>query len=194
MRVIPHTKGFTLVEMIVAVGLFAVVMIVSVGALLALVGANRKAQALQSVMNNLDVTLDGMARGIRMGTTFDGSLACSSNNGGPKDCTGGGSTFSFEPYGQTPSDPPWIYTYNSATKSISKTVNGTAIGITAPEISIDSMTFYVVGTNRGCTVTPCDTVQPKVVIVVSGTAPVLQTKTRTTFHIQVTAVQRVLDL
>ena len=42
-------SGFTLVEMIVAVALFAVVMLISVAALLSLVDANRKAQALQSV-------------------------------------------------------------------------------------------------------------------------------------------------
>src|SRR3989344_8697452 len=53
-------RGFTLVEMIVAIALFSIVMVVSVGALLALVTANRKAQALQSVMNNLNIALDGM--------------------------------------------------------------------------------------------------------------------------------------
>src|SRR3989338_2524865 len=52
------SRGFTLVELIVSIGLFAIVMLISVGALLALTGANRKAQALQSVMNNLNVALD----------------------------------------------------------------------------------------------------------------------------------------
>ena len=68
--VLKSDKGFTLVEMIVAVALFAVVMLISVGTLLALVGANRKAQALQSVINNLNITLDGMVRAIRMGGNF----------------------------------------------------------------------------------------------------------------------------
>src|SRR3954463_4374930 len=90
------SRGFTLVEMIVAVALFSVVMLVCVGALLALVGANRKVHALQSVMNNLNVTLDGMVRSIRMGSTFDGSGACAGNSGGPKDCTSGGTQFSYE--------------------------------------------------------------------------------------------------
>src|SRR3989338_1985894 len=63
-------RGFTLVEMIVSVALFATVMLVSVGALLSLMGANRKAQALQSVMNNLNVALDGMVRSIRMGSNY----------------------------------------------------------------------------------------------------------------------------
>src|SRR3989344_5257439 len=63
-------RGFTLVEMIVAIALFSVVMIVCVGALLALVNANRKAQALQSVMNNLNIALDGMVRSVRMGNSY----------------------------------------------------------------------------------------------------------------------------
>lgn len=193
MRPTNHHAGFTLVEMIVAVALFSVVMLVSVGALLSLVTANRKAQALQSVMNNLDVTLDGMARAIRMGTNFH----CGSNQpyASTRDCSNGDVVFAFEPYGQTSTDVPWVYSYDAVTKRVYKSVNNAApIAITAPEISIDSMKFYVVGTNRGCSVVPCDTVQPKVVIVVSGTAPVAQAKTRTSFHIQVTAVQRVLDL
>jgi prepilin-type N-terminal cleavage/methylation domain-containing protein len=185
-------RGFTLVEMIVAVALFAVVMLVSVGALLALVAANRKAQALQSVMNNLDVTLDGMARAIRMGSTFHCGTGTYTIT---HDCPAGDVVFAFEPYGNTSSDQPWVYSYDATTKRVYKSENGAPpIAITAPEIQIDSMQFYVVGTDRGCSVTPCDTVQPKVVIVISGTAPVLQVKARTTFHIQVTAVQRVLDL
>src|SRR3989344_8326330 len=40
------SRGVTLVEMIVAVALFEIVVLFSAGALLALVGANRKAQAL----------------------------------------------------------------------------------------------------------------------------------------------------
>src|SRR5438552_13144631 len=91
-----HTRGFTLVEMIVAVALFAVVMLVSVGALLSLVGASRKAQALQSVMNNLNISLDGMVRSIRMGSEYDGSQSCSGNTtSAPKDCTGGTPIFVF---------------------------------------------------------------------------------------------------
>ena len=50
--------GFTLIEMIVAIALFAVVMLVSVSTLLSLVAASRKVQALELVMNNLNITLD----------------------------------------------------------------------------------------------------------------------------------------
>jgi prepilin-type N-terminal cleavage/methylation domain-containing protein len=192
---IHHTRhsGFTLVEMIVAVALFAIVMVVCVGALLSLVNANRKAQALQSVMNNLNIALDGIVRNARMGSNYDGSVNCSGNgNSSPKDCTSGSTTFSFEPYGNKSSDPPWVYTFakdSNGVGRIYKSENGaTAIPITAPEVSIEGMEFYVVGTMPG------DTTQPKVVIVIKGTAGVHGSSAQTTFHIQATAVQRILDL
>lgn len=189
------TRGFTLVEMIVSVALFSIVMLVCVGALLALVGANRKVHSLQSVINNLNVTLDGMVRSIRMGSTFDGSGACNGNSGGPKDCTSGGTQFSFQPYGNPIGGQPSIYRLNTSTSRLERSINGGAfVPITSADVTIDSMLFYVVGSTRGCSVNPCDLVQPKVVIVIKGTAPVLNSKAKTTFHVQVTAVQRLLDL
>src|SRR3989344_2142786 len=143
--------GFTLVEMIVAVALFAIVMVVAVAALLSLTAANRKAQAIQSVMNNLNITLDGMVRNIRMGVDYDGSGDCSSGS------------------------------------AICK--NGSEV--TAPDVTIDDILFYVVGTNSGDT---GNTIQPKVVIVIKGTAGAQNVRTRSEFHIQATAVQRELDL
>lgn len=182
-------KGFTLVEMIVAVGLFAIVMLVCIGALLSLANANRKAQALQSVMNNLNIALDGMVRAIREGSTFHCGSGADTI---PQDCLNGDSEFAFEPFGNTTSDQPWVISYaedENGVGRIYKSENGDVpIPITAPEVSIDSITFYVVGTTRG------DTVQPKVVIVIEGSAGAAGTDTRTNFHIQATAVQRLLDL
>ncbi|OGI25004.1 MAG: hypothetical protein A3E38_00020 [Candidatus Moranbacteria bacterium RIFCSPHIGHO2_12_FULL_54_9] len=185
--------GFTLVEMIVAVALFAVVMVVCVGALLSLVNANRKAQALQSVMNNLNIALDGMVRSVRMGSDYNGSVGCAGNaGGGPHDCPSGSSSLSFQPYGNVPGGQPWIYSFvhdGNGIGRIEKSVEGhAAIPVTAPEVSIDEMYFYVVGT-----VHP-DATQPKVVIVINGSAGAPGSSARTTFHIQATAVQRVLDL
>ncbi len=211
-----HTKmragerGFTLVEMMVAVGLFAIVMVVCVGALLSLVNANRKAQALQSVINNLNIALDGIVRDARMGSDFYGGSATDPSCGStqvsgmsPHDCASGGSVFAFEPFhdcsaqGVTCNNgtvPRWIYAFSKDSNGIGRiyrTEDGNladAIPITAPEISIEDVEFYVVGTTRG------DSQQPKVVIVVKGTAGAIGTAARTTFHIQATAVQRLLDL
>lgn len=189
-------KGFTLVEVIVASALFSIVMLVSVGALLSLVGASRKVQSLQSVMDNLNISLDGMERAIRMGSNFHcgtGDYKTTKDCSSATDAAANHYVFAFEPYGNSTTDEPWVYSYDPTTKRLYKSENGAApIAITAPEVSIDSLQFYVVGSDRGCTVSPCDTVQPKVVIVIKGTAG--SDKARTTFHVQVTAVQRLLDL
>jgi prepilin-type N-terminal cleavage/methylation domain-containing protein len=181
-------RGFTLIEMVVSVALFAIVMTICVDVLLSLVNANRKAQALQSVMNNLNIALDGMVRNIREGNNFHCGAGLNTT---PQDCNGA-TNFAFEPFGNTSSGQPWVLTYavdQNGVGRIYKSENGqAAIAITAPEVSIDQMQFYVVGTTRG------DTTQPKVIIVIKGSAGATGSSARTTFHIQATAVQRVLDL
>lgn len=182
-------------ELIVSIALFSTVMLVSVATLLALVDANRKAQALQSVMNNLNIALDSMVRSIRMGSNYHCGGAPYAS---PTSCPTGANTFAFEPFEGDPdtSADQWVYYYDQTTKRLYKSEKGglEALPITAPEVEIEDMTFYVVGTDRGCTVTPCDTMQPKVVITLKGTAGSDKVKTTTTFSIQATAVQRLLDL
>ncbi len=53
----PPSKGFTLIEIIVSVAIFTVVMLISVGAVLNAVNANRKAQSLNTIVNNLNLAL-----------------------------------------------------------------------------------------------------------------------------------------
>jgi prepilin-type N-terminal cleavage/methylation domain-containing protein len=62
--------GFTLVEMIVSLAIFSVVVTVSVGALLVLVGTNQRLQGEQEVMTNLSFALDSMTREIRTGSSY----------------------------------------------------------------------------------------------------------------------------
>ncbi|MBI2611100.1 type II secretion system protein [Candidatus Kaiserbacteria bacterium] len=189
-----NERGFTLVEMIVAVGLFAVVMLVSTAALLALVGANRKAHALQSVMNNFSIALDGMVRSIRMGSEYH----CGSGDiTATQSCELGSTKFAFKPFCEGDCDPleRWVYVYDTngtfcGQGRLCKSENngGNYYAVTAGDVAIEDFTFYVVGTTRG------DTTQPKVVIAVSGTAGGTNVKTTTSFSIQATAVQRILDI
>ena len=179
--------GFTLIEMIVSVALFGIVMLVSVTALVALIDANRKAQALQSVINNLNIAVDGMSRAMREGSNY----RCSTSGGG--DCTGGGDAMFFESYGgnSAVTTDDWVYEFRNG--RIYKSTNGTTnpasqAAITASEVTIEDVTFFVFGSGR------TDTVQPKVMMVIKGSAGTTKANVKTTFHVQSTAVQRILDI
>lgn len=63
-------SGFTLVELLVALALFLIVMIISLGGLLKMLEVNRNVQALQVVMNNFNYTLEAMTRDIRFGEKY----------------------------------------------------------------------------------------------------------------------------
>ncbi len=82
-----YQSGFTLVEMIVSLAIFAIVVTVSVGALLVLVGTNQRLQDEQSVMTNLSFALDSMTREIRTGSHY----YCFSRLSGNKLTTAGNS-------------------------------------------------------------------------------------------------------
>ena len=68
-------KGFTLVEIIVSLGIFAVVALVAMGALMKVMDANRKSLSLKTSINNLNFALESMTREIRMGKNY----SCSNN-------------------------------------------------------------------------------------------------------------------
>lgn len=200
-------RGFTLVEMMVAVALFAVVMTISVGALLALVDANRKAQALQSVMNNLNVALDGMVRNIRMGVAYHCDDVTETNKtvlSTRADCVSGGELLAFEAFGNSLTDTgdQWVYWFQDGRIWKSEDARDTALPITAPEVEIDSFDVYVTGAS-GVLNADGDTTQPKVVFSIQGTAGAQDSafsvvgtakRIRTTFNIQAVASQRLLDL
>ncbi len=61
------SKGFTLIELMVSLSVFAIVMVVSTGTLLTFIDANAKAQAVYEATENLAFALDSMTREIRTG-------------------------------------------------------------------------------------------------------------------------------
>lgn len=198
-------RGFTLIEMLVAVSLFTIVMTISIGSLLDMVSANRKAQAIQSVMNNLNVALDGMVRNARMGTNYH----CGSGEhvSVKSSCPQGDTEFAFEAFDGDKDDTgdQWVYWVDNKRlyKSEKSKGAGSAFAITAPEIEIDLFRVYVTGAGKSLSDAGGDTNQPKVVFVIQGTAAAegntssvigTQEKVRTTFNVQAVATQRALDL
>lgn len=184
-------KGFSLVEMMVAVGLFAVVMTIGVGSLLSLVNADKKAQALKSVMNNLNFALENMSRNMRVGTLYHCSTTSSVPASAtiPNDCINGGVLVAFEGHAGDPNDPADQIIYRFTTGRIEKSDDGgtSFIPITAPEVIISDMRFYVTGSTQG------DTQQPRIVMTIKGGAGITAS-TQTSFNLQTTISQRLTDI
>jgi prepilin-type N-terminal cleavage/methylation domain-containing protein len=192
-RISNNKKGFSLIEMLVAVALFSSVMLIAVGALLSLIDANRKAQALNSVMNNLNFALENMSRNIRVGTNYHCEVSSGTpfNVNTPTDCVNGGELLAFESSSGDRNDDndQVVYRINGTTleKSENAGAAGTFVSITAPEVSIDNFSFYVYGTSS------TDDFQPRVTIVLQGSAGI-SAKIRTEFNLQTMVSQRVLDI
>ena len=65
-----HNRGFTLVELIVALGLFSIVSTISIGSLITLMDNNRQLRDDQAVITNVGFAFDMMTRDIRQGVDY----------------------------------------------------------------------------------------------------------------------------
>ncbi len=178
--------GFTLIELLVSIALFSIVMTISVGTLLSIVDANRKAQSLRIVTDNLAFALDSMTRTIRTGYSIDCDPTAVGQAAGAtevNDCAGG----SVNQYLALTDQNGKRVVYSVSGNTVFRDVD--AVGpqaMTSPELKITKMQFYVSGTS------PNDGIQPRVTVIIQGTSDVgkgLDTK----FNIETTATQRLLD-
>ncbi|MFA6094369.1 MAG: prepilin-type N-terminal cleavage/methylation domain-containing protein [Candidatus Paceibacterota bacterium] len=130
-------KGFTLIELMVAVSIFAMVMTLATGATLSIISQNRHARAMQAVMMNLNYALETMARNIRYGSGYnlmpDGSLSFISKMS------------DGEPTAYRLGDPD----LGENDEVIYLEVNGLATELTSPqEVIIDDFSFDITGDTR----------------------------------------------
>lgn len=171
----PRAKGFTLIELIVAIGLFALVMTLASGGYLILIAANRQAQALSTGINNLSFALETMTRSIRTG----GAYRC-----GAGDCPSGSPSFSF-----TAADGSAI-SYALSGGAIIEMVRGVSNPLTDPSVSVSSLTFYTSGTSPA---SAGDYAQPHITVVVSGSVSAGPGKTEP-FTVETGATMRGSDI
>lgn len=165
-----RSRGYTLIELIVAIGLFALVMMLVSGAYITMIGLTEQAQGMATGVDNLSFALETMTRTIRTGTNY----SCNSVG----DCSGG-TSFSVKNMNGT----TMVYTLSNGVI----TQNGVAL--TDPSVSISSLHFSVSGTAK----TPADYQQPSVTIVVSGTVSIGPGKSEP-FSIETGATMRGIDL
>lgn len=193
-------RGFTLVELIVSVGLFAIVMTVSIGTLLIVIDANRRAQSLNAAMTNVSFAVDSMTRNIRTGYDYfcatAGSLGGSGTDlplgavegGSNADCVSGDTAFVFTNQ-RTNERTAYQFTEIGGNGVIQQKVeDGGWFTITASDVDIDSASSFTV---RGAG-TPGDVNQPQATIIIAGEV-LNKLSDSTTFILQSNAAQRVLD-
>lgn len=175
-----NNRGFTLIELITALSIFTIIMTISLGSIIGVFDANRKSRSLKAVMNNLNLALESMSKEMRYGKNYH--CGSSGDPATPQNCPAGDNNFiSF-----LSSDGVQIsYRFNDAT--IEKQVgNGPYIRVIAPEVVIDSWTFYTLG--AGTT----NLLQPKVIIKIQGHSGTI--KGRSDFTLQTLVSQRELDI
>lgn len=185
-------RGFTLVEVLVAVSIFAAVMTMSLGALLAMSESNRRVETMKSVINTLNFSLDSMSRSIRTGYAYHcGASIPFGGDPTPTSCSATpSSAFAFT---NAEGDVIGYCLGNGSACSSS----GTAIlrwrqgespaPITSKEVVVERLSFYVIGAPGG------DDIQPKVTILLTGYVDVSATQ-RSKFNLQTTVTQRIYDL
>lgn len=145
-----NKRGYTLVELIVAIGLFALVMMLASGAYLVMIDINRRAQSIATGINNLSFALETMTRTIRTGTDYK----CGTGVG---NCQSGADYFSVE------NSNGAEVTYELSDGSITQD----GFPLTDPSVIITSLKFYSL-VNSQKTTQQNDRQQPRVTIIVSG--------------------------
>lgn len=151
-------KGFTLVELIVSVGLFALVMVLASGAYLMIIGVNYRVQSTSASIDNISFAFESMARDLRSGSSYHcGSVTTSPV---PTNCEypNPGSSLSFF------NKNAQAVSYSVSGSALVKTINGSTIPLTNTNaVTINSINFYVTGAPKA------DGLQPQIVLVVTGT-------------------------
>lgn len=171
------SRGFTLVEIIVSVGLFSVVMLVATSAYLSIITLDKEGRATNELVANLHFTIESMVRNVRTGVSYT--------------CAGAGNGTCSQLSFTDASGQPTTYLLKSD-GTLGQCVTGsctsvTAVSLTDSRITITNLLFNVRGVGSG------DSVQPQVLMSIQGTMPSSSNRS-VNFTLQTTAAQRFLEL
>lgn len=160
-------SGFTLIEMMVSVTVFTVITVVCLSAFLNISNIQRKAETVRAVNDNLNFSVELMAREIRAGQDYI--------------VGGGGTSINF-----TSVDGDTIF-YRLLSGRIERSDNGVNFfALTAPEVTITKLLFFIDGEAAG------DFKQPRVILVINGSAKNKE-GIESKLNLQTTISQRKLD-
>lgn len=189
-------SGFTLIELMVSLTLFIIIVVALIGSLYTVNDASRKVQAMRTIMDNVNFAVETMSRNVKTSQ----NIKCGTRINCPIKDKVPSNTISMI---STLGEPQYIqYSWESDFQGKGKIVKRTApysydsvndeyiigelsspVNITAPEIDIQKMRFFVDGVGAG------DQKQPSVIIKFEGVAKVVGS-TSVPFAIQTFLSQR----
>ncbi|MFH1473081.1 MAG: type II secretion system protein [bacterium] len=179
-------RGFTLIEMMTAMSVFLIIITISMGSILNIFDINRKSRSLKTVMSNLNLAVGTISREIRFGKNYhcESDAFASPPFTSPSNCPNGGNLISF----LSNDGLQIVYRINGSAIESSTDGGSSYTALTAPEIIIENLNFYVLG----AIVAPTNTLQPKVTIIIKGKAG-SNDKSLSSFTLQTMISQRYLD-
>lgn len=206
-----HEEGFTLVELLVATSIFAIVAIGAISVLLGAQTAYKRISNNRIAIDNINLVLDSMSREIKFGTNYgcinqSGNFSSSlyylsfSSSTVFGDSVGNNcNAVSFIPQGSN--NKRMVYYFDTENKTINEVdyeflggnyINKSDFPITSKDLNIDVFWLNIKGT------TDTDYLQPSVQIYISGIMSFVKNGqnnivSTTTFSGQTTVSQRILD-
>jgi prepilin-type N-terminal cleavage/methylation domain-containing protein len=170
-----NQNGFTLMEVMVSVSIFAIIITIGIGSLLTIYSTLQKTRADQQTIDSLSYVLDTMTRRVRTGHTY----------------TGGGDSISFIDQAENESGGDLITYYlqqdqNGVKRLYVTESDGQQYDITPQNISIDAFNVTIFGGTSGT-----GGGQPMVEFQLQGT--VKNGKNESPLAIQTTTSQRPFD-
>jgi len=169
-----NSLGFTVIEMIVAIGIFTLVAVAAVSALASVIDANERSSSLAQANNSLDFSLQTMVREIRNGFAYgcdasDGSVTETCNNS--------------EEFGFINTDRDKVGYKRNGNDQIVRTINGKDEIITPSQVTVTHLQFDVIG---------ADSKQQQSRVIITARVEASSGDNSETVNLQTTATQRLL--
>jgi prepilin-type N-terminal cleavage/methylation domain-containing protein len=184
-------RGFSLVEMIVAMGVFSVVLILVVSVVVGVVGSLHKSIAVKDVLDNERFILELITKELRTGSDY--RKVSTAPPGCPAATVGG---LEFTSFNQAPSLKRLYFRQNDVIWRIAMTSPGNINCTTSPpeqlsssDVVVDNMNFTVYGGTGG----PNDG-QPRVTVSIKMHSSDPKFGAKTSLNLQTTITQRTRDL
>ena len=170
-------RGFTLIEVLISAGIFAVVIIMAVGAMISLKQAQVKAVNIQNVQDNIRFALEFMTKELRTGTDFT-IFGCSLSG-----CT------EIRFIRQQGENVGYCLSSGAMLRFISPSTCATGSAVTSSAVVINKLFFNVIGHAIG----PSDG-QPRITVTIEARSVNLTLRLETNFDLQTTVTSRSRDL